>query len=261
MNAQDNLILESGKPETAPQWAVVMDRWIRYLTEDLGGGPRVIRIAQMINFHKVITVFLIYAMMVYYGNFSTAAWIFLALHGSYGYCWLIKDFSFRDIYFDQCVTFGGVFASYAGLVGWYWLLPFLFISRNVQPSNELLWFCISVHTLGCVLMIAADLQKNIVLRLRKGLITDGVFTYSRNPNYLGEIMIYASYALLVSHWAGWVVVLWCWFGVFLPRMLLKDASISRHDGWQEYKERSGMLIPWRVLNGRAISDRVRSKRG
>ncbi len=206
MNSPANSTLPTGKPETAPQWAVAMDRWMRYLTEDLGGGPRVIRIAQMINFHKVITVFLIYGMMVYFNNYSTAAWIYLALHGTYGYCWLIKDFSFRDFYFDRRVTFGGVAATYLGLVAWYWLLPFLFISGNVQPSNGMLWFCISLHTLGCVLMVAADLQKNIVLRLRKGLITDGVFTYSRNPNYLGEIMIYGSYALLVGHWAGWAVV-------------------------------------------------------
>ena len=260
MNSPANSTLPTGKPETAPQWAIAMDRWLRYLTEDLGGGPRKIRIAQMINFHKVITLFLIYGMMVYFDNYSTAAWIYLALHGTYGYCWLIKDFSFRDIYFDKRVTFGGVLTTYIGLVGWYWLLPFLFISENVQPSNGMLWFCISLHTLGCVLMVAADLQKNIVLRLRKGLITDGVFTYSRNPNYLGEIMIYGSYALLVSHWAGWLVVFWCWLGVFLPRMLLKDASISRHSGWLEYKKHSGLVVPWRVLNGRAVFTRVRSER-
>ncbi len=101
MITQADSALSSGKREVAPRWAVAMDRWLRYLTEDLGGGPRVIRIAQMINFHKVITVFLIYGMMVYFDNYSTAAWIYLALHGTYGYCWLIKDFAFRDIYFDR----------------------------------------------------------------------------------------------------------------------------------------------------------------
>ena len=78
--------IESRK--AAPGWAVTLDRWLRYVTEDLGGGPRVIRIAQMINFHKIFTVFLIYTMMVYFDNFSTATWVFLALHGTYGYCWL-----------------------------------------------------------------------------------------------------------------------------------------------------------------------------
>lgn len=243
--------------ETAPGWAVVADRWVRYLTEDLGGGPKVVKIAQMVNFHKVITAFLILGMMKWFDNFSTAAWIYLALHGTYGYCWLIKDFSFRDIYFDRRVTFGGVLFTYVGLVAWYWLLPYLFLSRHVDPPGVLLWFCVALHTLGCVLMVAADLQKNLVLRLRRGLITDGVFTYTRNPNYLGEIMIYASYALLAAHWAGWVVVLWCWLGVFLPRMLLKDVSLSRYPGWADYKARSGLVFPWRVLTGRAVVERLR----
>ena len=172
MNSSQETI-ESRK--AAPGWAIKLDRWLRCMTEDLGGGPRVIRIAQMINFHKIFTVFLIYGMMVYFDNFSTASWIFLALHGTYGYCWLIKDFAFRDIYFDKRVTFGGVFATYAGLV-------------------------------------------------------------------------------------GWVVVPWCWLGVFLPRMLLKDASISRYSAWPEYHERSGLLVPWRIFSGRAILDRVRSER-
>ena len=30
------------------------------------------------------------------------------------------------------------------------------------------------------------LQKYFVLRAKKGLITDGLFSRSRNPNYLGE---------------------------------------------------------------------------
>jgi protein-S-isoprenylcysteine O-methyltransferase Ste14 len=234
----------------APAWAVTVDRWVRYLTEDLGGGPRDVKIAWEVNFHKVVTLFLIFGMMLYFDNFSTTAWVYLALQGTYGYCWLIKDFSFRDIHFDRRVTYPSVVALYAGLVGWYWLMPYLVLSRHVEASNVMLWACISLHTLGCVLMVAADLQKNIVLRIRPGLVTDGVFTYTRNPNYLGEIMIYACYAILAQHWAAWAVVLWCWLGLFYPKMILKDASISRHPGWDAYAARSSLLVPWGLLTRR-----------
>ena len=48
-------------------------------------------------------------------------------------------------------------------------------------------------------MIASDCQKNITLKLRQGLITDAMFKYVRHPNYLGEMMIYTSFALIVQH--------------------------------------------------------------
>ena len=49
-------------------------------------------------------------------------------------------------------------------------------------------------------MIAADAQKYFTLRVKRGLITDGVHRYVRHPNYLGEMMIYGSFALMVWHW-------------------------------------------------------------
>lgn len=243
----------------APAWAQWLHRTITWLTEDLGGGPRLVKMAWAINFHKVVTGALIFAMMVHFGNFSVGALVYLALHGIYGWCWLIKDATCRDANFERRITFGGVASLYAGLIAWYWVLPYLFISRHVEPAPAKLAAVIAVHTFGIALMVAADLQKNLTLRSRKGLITTGVFAYTRNPNYLGEVLIYGSYAALASHWLGWVVVGWCWLGVFLPRMLLKDASISRYPGWDAYKARSGLLIPgWRLLVAPlAITDQER----
>ncbi len=39
-----------------------------------------------------------------------------------------------------------------------------------------------------------------MLKVRRGLITDGFFARTRNPNYLGEMMIYGSFAALSMHW-------------------------------------------------------------
>jgi hypothetical protein len=91
------------------------------------------------------------------------------------------------------------------VLGWYWVFGWLLISGTSQPAYPLpdyAWFClcISLCILGSVIMVAADAQKYVTLRLKPGLITDGIFRYVRHPNYLGETMIYGSFALMVWHW-------------------------------------------------------------
>ena len=92
-------------------------------------------------------------------------------------------------------------------------------------------------------MMTADCQKYFTLKYHRGLICEGLFKYIRHPNYLGEVMLYASYALIVQHWVSWAILAWVWIGVFLVNMLQKEASLSRYPEWAEYKKQSGMLIP------------------
>jgi len=231
---------------TAPAWARILYDVSGKLTEDFGGGPKQLKMAWVINLHKIITLFIVLGMMFYFDNFSTAAWVYLGLHGIYGYCWLVKDFGFRDGSFETRVTYGGAVMTYLVLVGWYWLLPWLFLSRHVEPSGLMLFVAIAMHTQGITWMIAGDCQKHFSLKYRKGLITDGVFAYTRNPNFLGEILIYASYALLAAHWLGWLVLAYATL-FFYSRMFVKDASISRYPEWDAYAARSSRLIPWKLL--------------
>lgn len=236
-----------------PRWAAVcltvLDAFVTQAR-----GRRWIKFAWAVNLHKIVTVFLIFGMMVAYGNFSIGAWTYLALHGVYGYCWLIKDFGFRDHQLETRISLPGAIGLYVGLIGLYWLIPYLFLSRHLEPTGPELAVAIAVHTIGVVVMIAADGQRHWALRYREGLITDGMFRYTRNPNYLGEILLYGAYAWLASHWLAWAVVAYAAILVFIPRMYRKDYSLSRHPGWARYRMESGLLIPWGLLNGRALRD-------
>jgi len=232
--------------EKAPWWARTLYSVSASLTENFLGGPKYLKMAWVINFHKIITIFLIYGMMNYYNNFSIAAWVYLGMHGVYGYCWLIKDFGFRDGSFETRVTYSGAIMTYVMLVAWYWVIPWVFISNHTIVSGELLATAIAIHTLGITWMIAADCQKHFSLKYNRGLITEGVFKYTRNPNFLGEIMIYGSYALLANQWPSYVVFAYgCLF--FFSRMLVKDESISRYPQWESYSKQSSLLIPWKML--------------
>jgi len=258
MTEQDHPSAEQNR-QPIPAWAAFLGRILDGLVFEAPGKP-FIKIATAVDIHKIITAFIIFAMMRAYDNFSTGAWVYLALHGTYGYCWLIKDLGFRDHLLDVKMSLFGFIMLYVGLIGWYWVIPYLFLSRHVEPSGFDLFFAISLHTLGVVTMIAGDCQRHFTLKYRKGLMTGGMYRYTRNPNYLGEIMIYSSYAYLAQHWLAWAIVLYAIVSTFLPRMYKKDYNLSRHPGWADYYAQTGLLIPWGLINGRAIRERIRAAR-
>jgi protein-S-isoprenylcysteine O-methyltransferase Ste14 len=233
----------------APAWALALRRLADWLSCDVGGGPRPLKLAWVINAQKAGTALFLGALMLYYRQNSTAAWIYLALHGTYGLVWILKDLSFPDPAWQRRVTIGGAIGSVVGVLGWYWVFGWLLISGTVLPHYplpEAAWWalCIALCLFGSALMIAADAQKYFTLRLRRGLIDDGVFRYVRHPNYLGEMLIYLSFALMVWHWLPFVVLAFVWSAVFAVNMVLKEASLSRYPEWPAYKARSWWLIPW-----------------
>ncbi len=236
----------------APRWARAMGALQEAVSQRFLGGPRLVKLAWIIDFQKGGTVAFVLALMAAYQNWSPAAWVYLALHGSYGLVWLVKDLALPDARWQTRVTVGGGVMAFVLVLGPYWLFPWLLVAVTAAPGRApapapLLAECIMLHTVGVAVMLAADAQKHFTLAHRPGLITSGMYRYTRNPNYLGEMMVYASYALLVRHWAPWLILAWVWLGVFLPNMLLKDASLSRYPGFAAYRARTGLLVPtpWR----------------
>ncbi len=228
--------------------AAKMQAATRWLTEDFGGGPRPWTFALAINLQKAGTFPVLGALMLWYGNTTTAAWIYLAMHGSYGLLWIIKDMAFPDPAWQKRITVGGGVMAYVGVLGWYWVFGWLLIAAPVPPAYPLAdgpWFalCLTLCLLGCGIMMAADAQKFFTLRERPGLITDGMFRRIRHPNYLGEMMIYGSFALMVWHWLPFLVLAWVWGGVFAVNMVMKEASLARHPGWADYRARTRWLVP------------------
>ncbi len=99
-------------------------------------------------------------------------------------------------------------------------------------------------------MLLADSQKYYTLKYKKGLISDGLMKYTRNPNYLGEMMLYGAFVVLVNDTISYVCVMQVWLVVFSLRIYQKELSLRKKEGWQEYSQRSWVLIP--KINGRMI---------
>ena len=206
-----------------------------------------------IDSHKGATGLFVLALMFYFDRWqNTTAWVYLAVHGSYGLFWITKSRLFGDKSWEKPT---GVLY---GLVIWfgltlYWIAPWLIIRYDVASPPWYLGLCIFLYACGVFYHFASDMQKHISLALRPGLIQSGLWARCRNPNYFGEFLIYGSFVLLPlldgDGWTpfGWVpaIVLGIFLcAVWIPNMLRKDKSLSRYPEFAAYRRRSGIFIPY-----------------
>lgn len=196
----------------------------------------------IINAHKILVTPIVLAMMWYFNNWSPPAFLYLGLHGTYTLLWIIKQSLFADKRFAQPIPLWlGFLIPFLPLMA-YMIGPYLLISEHTDPPNWVFALAPFLCIFGVFLHYVSDAQKFFVLGLRKGLIEDGLFARTRNPNYLGEVLIYGGFALASWHWQPFVVLAgWCVF--FARNMRRKDESMSRHSGFAAYKERTGMILP------------------
>lgn len=196
-----------------------------------------------INLHKGFVIPVVLGMMWYFDNWSVEAFVYLAMHGTYSLLWLVKHNLFGDKRFEAKQPFAiGMLFIFLPLAGYY-AAPYLLISQQVVLPPYLFGLALSLYILGIFLHYVSDAQKYYTLQLRKRLITEGLFSRTRNPNYLGEILIYLAYAITSMHWLPYVILGSWVLGFFLRNMLAKDRSLSRYAEFEEYKNKSGLLFP------------------
>ncbi len=200
------------------------------------------KVKHPINLHKALTFIFVLSLMVIYENFTIGAWVYLALHGTYGILWLLKDQIYPDKRWEEEVSLlVGILGFF--LVSLYWIAPFILISSGSIPSPPLIAAAISINILGVFLHYGSDAQKYYTLKYKSGLITEGFFARCRNTNYLGEIFIYSGFAILAQHWLPFVILGLFAAVLFVPNMLKKDKSLSRYPEFENYKANSGLLFP------------------
>eukprot|EP00743_Colponemidia_sp_Colp-15_P001745 GILK01001905.1.p1 GENE.GILK01001905.1~~GILK01001905.1.p1 ORF type:complete len:280 (-),score=37.02 GILK01001905.1:117-956(-) len=238
----------SPKPQLSGITSIVQT-FFEVAAAKLPPGPRFIKQSWVIDFQKGTTGIYVLFLMWYFQNYAMHNWVYFALHGTYGFLWILKGQTFPDPKWEGYITLtSAIFVNIGMVLGPYWFAAYLLVSGQGHiPSPQLQAIAIILHTVGVCLMFGADIQKFYTLQYRKGLISEGLFKYTRNPNYLGEMMLYSAYALLAGHWLPWFVYAYVWGLLFWNNMAVKDASLKRKDGWKEYSARSGFLLP--KING------------
>jgi len=198
----------------------------------------------VINSHKALCFPVIGSMVLAAEQqHSVRAAVYLAMHGSYGMCWCLKYSYFPDWGFEielHPAIWLFCFLSAAA----HWISSWIVVNNQAPLQPLVVCVALCCYIMGMFFMYVADCQKYFLLRERKGLIADGVFTHTRNPNYMGEILIYTGFCLLADSPVPWLICVSFWLSLFLPNMLAKDKSLSRYKEFAAYKARSGMVVPW-----------------
>jgi steroid 5-alpha reductase family enzyme len=198
-----------------------------------------------IDSHKCSNAVAILGMMGAFDAWHvTTAWVYLALHGTYGFLWTLKSLTFGDKQWERETSLGMGLATW-GVLSLYWIAPFLIASRHIEAPPWYLALAIALYASGVFFHFASDMQKHVALRLRPGhLVTDGLFRRTRNPNYFGELLIYVGFTMLAMHWLPLLVLGAVVLGVWLPNMRKKDRSLSRYVEFAAYRARTRLFVPY-----------------
>lgn len=203
------------------------------------------RMRHFIDSAKGITALAIVGMMAAYRQWgNTTAWIYLGLHGTYGFLWVMKSRFFPDQSWERPTGLAYGLVIWGGLA-LYLVAPWIITSQAVQAPAWLLGLAVGLFGFGVFFHFAGDMQKHTSLKLQPGrLIVDGLMSLSHNINYFGEFLIYTAFALLAMHWAPFAVLALYLAIIWIPNMVRKERMLSTMEGYAEYKRKSKIFFPF-----------------
>ena len=209
----------------------------------LAFGPKIVKFNWIINAQKTGTIVVMFLLMIYYNNFSTGAWLYLSLHGTYGLLWFLKDMVFPDKSFQHYLTIVPTILVSLFLLS-YWLMGYEVMCGlgDQNPSGKKIFGCFFIFSFGNILMMCSDLQKFIVLQYKKGLIDDFFLKNNRNTNYFGEILVYLTFAIACGRKEGYIMLIIEWIVFFGSRIYMKDLSLAKKHGFEKYKKNSYIIL-------------------
>jgi hypothetical protein len=140
-----------------------------------------------INLHKALVIPLVVALMCWYHNGSSEAFLYLSMHGTYSLLWLFNEATFPDQRFAKQIPpiWAGWSLIFLPLAGYY-AAPWLLISRHVVAPPWLMGLVVAIFTCGVFLHYVADAQKFYTLRLQKRANSGWVVSTQPEPELSGR---------------------------------------------------------------------------
>jgi protein-S-isoprenylcysteine O-methyltransferase Ste14 len=122
-------------------------------------------------------------------------------------------------------------------------LGFLFAALYLWLAHPALWSilcgaCVVAMGLGIRAMASGYLRKN------EDLATTGPYAYTRNPLYLGSVVIAVGFALAARSWIVLALLFAIFLAIYLPVIRGEEAFLrERFPDFPEYAHRVPRLLP------------------
>ncbi|RZO22477.1 MAG: DUF1295 domain-containing protein [Candidatus Thioglobus sp.] len=137
-----------------------------------------------------------------------------------------------------------------GLMGFALAMPLAYAVTGFQNASILGSLFIAVWFLGFLLQVTADRQLSAFSKADDGtgVLSTGVWRYSRHPNYFGELcMVWAIFGLAAANGGAWTLfapLLMTWSILrFTGISRMEDGISSRRPGYESYMKKTSALIP------------------
>lgn len=135
------------------------------------------------------------------------------------------------------------------LVVYACVIPAVFAVNRDFKINFLSVVFLFVSLCAAVMQGIADLQMHKFRKNRIGnFIRNGLWKYSRHPNYLGEILMWwgVGFAVFFADISAWYLLVGALLNTFLFLFVsipLAEKRQSKKEGYEEYKKQTHILIP------------------
>jgi steroid 5-alpha reductase family enzyme len=144
-----------------------------------------------------------------------------------------------------------------GLLAWIIAAPLVFINAS-QPTGIFPYYQIgiAVWIIGFLFEVIGDQQLKTFLAAKQNqgqIMTGGLWKYSRHPNYFGEASLWwGIFVIALSYQGGWLAffgpLLITYLLLFVSGVPLAENLIRGLPGFDNYKRRTSMFIPWPPKN-------------
>ena len=139
--------------------------------------------------------------------------------------------------------------SLSGFLGTSWGLAKQPQNLSMFPALRIVGLALFV--IGLIIMIVgqATLWRNysgtVVIRVDHQLITHGIYRFTRNPMYLGLIMVVTGIPMFAASMYGFLISLLL-IPIILNRIRLEEELLTEEfqNAYQKYKETTKKLIPF-----------------